>query len=73
MGRCGGRRRPAWRRPTITLEDRATEACHAEGVVVLTCGTDGNVLRLLPPLVMPEALLEEGLSVLDTALTVTAS
>jgi 4-aminobutyrate aminotransferase/(S)-3-amino-2-methylpropionate transaminase len=37
-------------------------------VVTLTCGTYGNVLRLLPPLVMPEALLDEGLDVLATAL-----
>ena len=33
--------------------------CHREGVLVLTAGTYGNVLRFLPPLVMPEHLLEE--------------
>jgi 4-aminobutyrate aminotransferase/(S)-3-amino-2-methylpropionate transaminase len=38
-------------------------------VVTLTCGTYGNVLRLLPPLVMPEQLLREGLDVLGTALS----
>ncbi|MEV4442674.1 heavy metal translocating P-type ATPase, partial [Streptomyces sp. NPDC049577] len=27
------------------------KACHAEGLLVLTCGTYGNVLRFLPPLV----------------------
>jgi 4-aminobutyrate aminotransferase/(S)-3-amino-2-methylpropionate transaminase len=36
-------------------------------MVVLTCGTYGNVLRLLPPLVIGQALLEEGLSVLADA------
>ncbi len=65
--------RPGTREPDAATTAAVAKACHAEGVVVLTCGTDGNVLRLLPPLVMPEALLEEGLSVLDTALTVTAS
>ncbi|MCU4184041.1 4-aminobutyrate--2-oxoglutarate transaminase [Acidiferrimicrobium sp. IK] len=38
--------------------------CHREGVVVLTCGTWGNVIRLLPPLVIGDELLGEGLSVL---------
>lgn len=41
--------------------------CHAEGVLVLTAGTYGNVLRFLPPLTMPEDLLEEALGVLDKA------
>ena len=31
--------------------------CHAQGVVTLTCGTYGNVLRFLPPLVIADALL----------------
>ena len=35
------------------------------GLVVLTCGTFGNVLRFLPPLVIGEGLLEEGLSILE--------
>jgi 4-aminobutyrate aminotransferase/(S)-3-amino-2-methylpropionate transaminase len=39
-------------------------ACHAQGVVVLTCGTWGNVIRLLPPLTIDDALLREGLDVL---------
>ena len=42
-------------------------ACHAAGLVVLTCGTYGNVLRFLPPLVIGEDLLEEGLSILEDA------
>ena len=42
-------------------------ACHAAGLVVLTCGTFGNVLRFLPPLVIGEDLLEEGLSILEDA------
>jgi 4-aminobutyrate aminotransferase/(S)-3-amino-2-methylpropionate transaminase len=41
--------------------------CHANGVVVLTCGTFGNVVRLLPPLVMPDHLLDEGLRILEDA------
>ena len=43
-------------------------ACKEQGVVTLTCGTDGNVIRLLPPLVIPEALLTEGLEILVAAI-----
>ncbi|MER7999641.1 MULTISPECIES: 4-aminobutyrate--2-oxoglutarate transaminase [unclassified Streptomyces] len=43
-------------------------ACHAAGLLVLTCGTYGNVLRFLPPLVIGEDLLEEGLDILENAL-----
>ena len=46
---------------------KVAKACHQAGLLVLTCGTFGNVLRFLPPLVISEALLTEGLSVLDDA------
>jgi 4-aminobutyrate aminotransferase/(S)-3-amino-2-methylpropionate transaminase len=41
--------------------------CHRNGLVTLTCGTYGNVLRFLPPLSAPNALLEEGLDILESA------
>ncbi|WP_447003043.1 4-aminobutyrate--2-oxoglutarate transaminase [Saccharothrix isguenensis] len=47
---------------------RVAATCHAAGVVVLTCGTRGNVIRLLPPLVIPDDLLAEGLDVLEGAI-----
>jgi 4-aminobutyrate aminotransferase/(S)-3-amino-2-methylpropionate transaminase len=59
---------PGGTEPDAALAGRVAAACHAEGVVVLTCGTYGNVLRFLPPLVMPEHLLVEGLDVLEKAL-----
>lgn len=42
--------------------------CQNEGVLILSAGTYGNVIRLLPPLVMPENLLHEALEVLDRAI-----
>ena len=45
----------------------ATRACHEQGVITLTCGTYGNIIRLLPPLVIGQELLAEGLSVLSAA------
>ena len=46
--------------------------CHAQGVVTLTCGTYGNVLRFLPPLVSPDALLTEAFEVVAAAFDATA-
>lgn len=42
-------------------------ACHAQGVVVLTCGSFSNVIRLLPPLVIEMDLLDDALGVFERA------
>ena len=42
--------------------------CLEQGVIVLTAGTYGNVVRLLPPITIDDALLDEGLGVLEEAL-----
>lgn len=42
-------------------------ACLRAGVLVLSCGTYGNVVRLLPPLVIAEDTLRDGLAVLADA------
>jgi 4-aminobutyrate aminotransferase/(S)-3-amino-2-methylpropionate transaminase len=59
--------RPGTPTPDPARATQVASACHRAGVVVLTCGTFGNVLRFLPPLVIGEALLGEGLSVLEDA------
>jgi 4-aminobutyrate aminotransferase/(S)-3-amino-2-methylpropionate transaminase len=43
--------------------------CLDRGLVVLTCGTFSNVIRLLPPLVITDEQLERGLSIMEEALT----
>lgn len=50
--------------PRPDLAQRISAACHAEGVLTLTCGTHGNVIRLLPPLVIEKPVLEAGLEIL---------
>jgi 4-aminobutyrate aminotransferase/(S)-3-amino-2-methylpropionate transaminase len=55
------------RTPDPALLADVVRRCAAEGVVVLTAGTYGNVLRLLPPLVIGEDLLLDGLDVLEAA------
>jgi 4-aminobutyrate aminotransferase / (S)-3-amino-2-methylpropionate transaminase / 5-aminovalerate transaminase len=50
--------------PDAELTGKLAAAAHAAGVIVLTCGTFGNVIRLLPPLSISDELLSEGLDVL---------
>jgi 4-aminobutyrate aminotransferase / (S)-3-amino-2-methylpropionate transaminase / 5-aminovalerate transaminase len=50
--------------PDPVATGKVAAACHAAGVVVLTCGTWGNVLRLLPPLTIDGPLLDDGMDVL---------
>src|SRR3984957_2539685 len=59
--------RPGTLDPDPASTSAVAAFCHARGLVVLTCGTFGNVLRFLPPLVIGEDLLEEGLDILDDA------
>jgi 4-aminobutyrate aminotransferase/(S)-3-amino-2-methylpropionate transaminase len=59
--------RPGTTEPDAELTGRIARACHAQGVIVLTAGTFGNVLRFLPPLVIGQDLLIEALDVLDAA------
>ncbi|ANE80958.1 4-aminobutyrate transaminase [Mycobacterium adipatum] len=54
--------------PDAELTKALCAAAHAEGVIVLSCGTYGNVLRFLPPLAISDDLLHEGLDVLEAAL-----
>lgn len=56
--------RPETAEPDPALTKSLATACHRAGVIVLTCGTFGNVLRLLPPLTISDELLAEGLDVL---------
>ncbi|MFJ4681420.1 4-aminobutyrate--2-oxoglutarate transaminase [Kitasatospora sp. NPDC088783] len=59
--------KPGGKEPNPEVTAAIAKACHAEGLVVLTAGTYGNVLRFLPPLVIPEHLLTEGLDILESA------
>ena len=50
---------------SVEMVNAITRRCLENGVIVLPAGTYGNVVRLLPPLTMDQALLEDGLDVLD--------
>jgi 4-aminobutyrate aminotransferase / (S)-3-amino-2-methylpropionate transaminase / 5-aminovalerate transaminase len=55
--------------PDAALTSAVAKACIAAGVIVLTCGTHGNVIRFLPPLSISDDLLREGLDVVAGALS----
>ena len=58
---------PDGRRPNPMATVEVARRCHEQGLLVLTAGTYGNVIRLLPPLVIPDDLLDEGLDILESA------
>ena len=59
--------KPGTKTPDAEITKAVAAACLAEGVIILTCGTYGNVVRLLPPLVIGEELLLDALDVLEAA------
>jgi 4-aminobutyrate aminotransferase / (S)-3-amino-2-methylpropionate transaminase / 5-aminovalerate transaminase len=59
--------RPGTIEPDAAAAAQVAKTCHGQGMIVLTCGTYGNVLRFLPPLVIGQALLDEGISLLEGA------
>lgn len=61
--------RPGTTEPDADAAKRIVAACHRAGVITLSCGSYGNVLRLLPPLVIEADLLDDGLGVLADAIT----
>ncbi len=54
--------------PDPDLTKAVAAEAFARGVVLLTCGTYGNVIRLLPPLVIGDDLLDEGITILEDIL-----
>lgn len=55
----------ASKQPDPTAASKVVAACHSEGVILLKAGTYDNVVRLLPPLVISDELLKDGLAVLE--------
>jgi 4-aminobutyrate aminotransferase/(S)-3-amino-2-methylpropionate transaminase len=54
--------------PDPDLTKALTQAAGRKGLVLLSCGVRGNVIRFLAPLTIPEALLDEGLQIVEDCL-----
>jgi 4-aminobutyrate aminotransferase/(S)-3-amino-2-methylpropionate transaminase len=63
---------PGTTNPDAARASAVAAYCHRNGVVVLTCGTWGNVFRFLPPLSISDELLEEAFDVVAEAFAATA-
>ena len=59
---------PVSQKPDAALTAAVAQAARARGLILLTCGTYGNVIRLLPPVTMPDELFVEGMGILEQAL-----
>jgi 4-aminobutyrate aminotransferase/(S)-3-amino-2-methylpropionate transaminase len=59
---------PVTREPDAALTASILAHAESRGLILLSCGTSANVVRLLAPLTIPDALLDEGLAILAAAL-----
>jgi 4-aminobutyrate aminotransferase/(S)-3-amino-2-methylpropionate transaminase len=58
---------PGTKNPNAAAAKAVVTYCNQNGVIALACGTYGNVIRLLPPLVITDEQLADGLNVLAAA------
>jgi len=56
------------RQPADTETKQISQFCYEHGLVTITAGSYGNVIRLLMPLVITDSQMDEGLDVLEAAL-----
>ena len=59
---------PGGRTPDKDRAKAVQRACLESGLLLLTCGTEGNVIRWIPPLVIDEQELEDALTIFEGAL-----
>ncbi len=58
---------PVGKQPDKALTGRIQAEALRRGLLLLTAGTWGNVIRVLVPLTVEDAVLDEGLAVLEAA------
>ena len=56
------------REPAADETKQITQYCYEHGLITITAGSYSNVVRLLVPLVITDAQMDEGLDVLESAL-----
>ena len=59
---------PASGDPDAAFTQRVQAAAMSRGLILLTCGAYGNVIRFLHPLVTPDAVFDEAMGILAAAL-----
>lgn len=64
---------PADGSPAPGFADAVRKAALEQGLVLLTCGVHGNVIRFLSPITIEDALFDEALDIIDAAMTKAAA
>lgn len=54
--------------PESSVCAKVLELCLAEGLILIGCGLERNVIRFIPPLTTSAAELDQGLNILETAI-----
>ncbi len=62
----------ASREPAGEETKKVAHYCYEHGLITITAGTYGNVMRILVPLVVTDEEFDEGLGVLEAALAAVA-
>jgi len=60
-------------RPAADIANALKTEAAKRGLLLLTCGNYGNVLRVMVPLTIPETLLDEGLEIIEASLATIAT
>jgi 4-aminobutyrate aminotransferase / (S)-3-amino-2-methylpropionate transaminase / 5-aminovalerate transaminase len=59
--------------PDADLTKRVCAEATQRGLILLSCGTYGNVIRILVPLTASDAIVDEGLAIIEASLTAAQS
>jgi 4-aminobutyrate aminotransferase/(S)-3-amino-2-methylpropionate transaminase len=54
--------------PDPDATKRVVKKCYENGLIVLSCGTSANTIRILVPLTASDEIVAEGLAILESAL-----
>ena len=55
-------------RPAPEIANALKDEAARRGLLLLTCGIFGNVLRIMVPLTIPQSVLDEGLDIIESSL-----
>jgi 4-aminobutyrate aminotransferase/(S)-3-amino-2-methylpropionate transaminase len=56
------------KQPDADMTKRLCVEATKRGLILLSCGTYGNVIRILVPLTASDAIVDEGLAIIDASL-----
>jgi 4-aminobutyrate aminotransferase/(S)-3-amino-2-methylpropionate transaminase len=59
---------PGTLNPNAKAVEAVSKFAHSNGVVILSAGTHGNVIRFLPPLAISDALLNQALDIVEAGI-----